>query len=89
MVHLLTFCCLLLFEALSLFFCFLLKIIIVNVFDAENIDTGIIARGLPGASGADLENMVNMAAIKATNENASLVDMSHIDYARDKIILGK
>ena len=40
-------------------------------------------------AGADLENMVNQAALKAAMDGASTVAMQHFDFARDKVIMGE
>lgn len=53
-----------------------------------DIDTDILARGTFGFTGADLENMVNQAALKAAMDGASTVTMQHFDFARDKVIMG-
>lgn len=47
-----------------------------------------LARGTPGFSGADLMNLVNQAAIYASQKRAFRVDMSHFEWAKDKILLG-
>jgi cell division protease FtsH len=52
------------------------------------IDLGVIARGTPGMTGADLENLVNEAAILASRENALSVGMKHLEQAKDKILMG-
>jgi len=52
------------------------------------IDLGVIARGTPGMTGADLENLVNEAAILASRENALSVTMEHLEKAKDKILMG-
>lgn len=48
-----------------------------------------VARGTPGLSGADLANLLNEAAIIAASNSAKEVTMSHIEDARDKILMGK
>ncbi|KAL8572122.1 hypothetical protein ACOMHN_052919 [Nucella lapillus] len=53
-----------------------------------DIDTDILARGTFGFTGADLENMVNQAALKAAMDGATTVSMQHFDFARDKVIMG-
>ena len=52
------------------------------------VDASIIARGTPGFSGADLANLVNEAALFAARENSKLVNMSHFERAKDKIMMG-
>lgn len=53
-----------------------------------DIEVEILARGTTGFTGADLENMVNQAALKAAIDGALTVNMSHFDFARDKVIMG-
>jgi cell division protease FtsH len=55
---------------------------------AEDVDLRIIARGTPGMSGADLENLCNEAALFAARRNASLVTMKDFDEAKDKVMMG-
>ncbi|HET6893435.1 MAG TPA: ATP-dependent zinc metalloprotease FtsH [Pyrinomonadaceae bacterium] len=55
--------------------------------DSE-LDLGWVARGTPGFSGADLANLLNEAAIKATRDNSDAVGRTHIEYARDRILMG-
>ncbi|KAG2223685.1 hypothetical protein INT45_007263 [Circinella minor] len=52
------------------------------------VDASVIARGTPGFSGADLANLVNQAAIKATREKCREVTLHHLEYAKDKILMG-
>ena len=55
---------------------------------ADDVDAAIIARGTPGFSGADLENLVNEAALFAARGNKRLVEMEEFDNAKDKIMMG-
>ena len=55
--------------------------------DAE-LDLSWVARGTPGFSGADLANLLNEAAIAATRDNSEAVGRAHIEYARDRILMG-
>jgi cell division protease FtsH len=55
---------------------------------ASDLDLGWVARGTPGFSGADLANLLNEAAIAATRENSDSVARRHIEYARDRILMG-
>jgi cell division protease FtsH len=55
---------------------------------AEDVELGIIAKGTPGLSGADLENICNEAALLAAREDADRVDMDHFEQAKDKVMLG-
>jgi cell division protease FtsH len=54
----------------------------------QGFDLQWIARGTPGFSGAELANLMNEAAIAATRENADAIGRKHIEYARDRILMG-
>ncbi|WP_333681956.1 ATP-dependent zinc metalloprotease FtsH [Dyella sp.] len=66
----------------------ILKVHMRKVPVASDVDAMVIARGTPGFSGADLANLVNEAALFAARENAREVRMTHLDKARDKILMG-
>ena len=56
---------------------------------APNVDLGVVARGTPGFSGADLANLANEAAIFAVRDNRDIVTADDFFAARDRIILGR
>ena len=55
---------------------------------ADDIELALIARGTPGMTGADLENICNEAALLAARRDADKVDMEDFEQAKDKIMLG-
>ena len=55
---------------------------------STEVDETVIARGTPGFSGADLENLVNQAAIRASRNHSEKVDAIDFDWAKDKIMMG-
>ena len=59
-----------------------------NVLLDRDLDLSWIARGTPGFSGADLANLLNEAAIFATRCHDNAVARQHVEYARDKILMG-
>jgi cell division protease FtsH len=66
----------------------ILKVHMRKVPMADNAKAGVIARGTPGFSGADLANLVNEAALFAARANKRLVDMEDLEKAKDKIMMG-
>ncbi len=54
----------------------------------DDIDLSVIARGTPGFTGADLENMTNEAALLAARRNKDKIDMSDLEDAKDKVLMG-
>ena len=54
----------------------------------ESCNLDIIAKGTPGFSGADLENLVNEAALEAARNDQNLVFMRDFEYAKDKVLMG-
>jgi cell division protease FtsH len=55
---------------------------------SEDVNLGILARGTPGFSGADLANMVNEAALTAARFNRKAVHMYDFEIAKDKVLMG-
>jgi len=55
---------------------------------APDVDLEIIARGTPGFSGADLENLVNEAALLAARQDKDAVSMVDFEMAKDKVYMG-
>jgi cell division protease FtsH len=56
---------------------------------SEEVDVDVIAKGTPGFSGADLENLVNEAALQAAKREDDVVCMYDFEYAKDKLLMGK
>ncbi|XP_073811275.1 ATP-dependent zinc metalloprotease YME1L isoform X2 [Musca autumnalis] len=54
----------------------------------DEIDLDMLARGTSGFTGADLENMINQAALRAAIDGAETVTMKHLETARDKVLMG-
>ncbi len=55
---------------------------------APDVDLEIIARGTPGMTGADLENLANQAALAAVRRDDTVIRMRDFEEARDTILLG-
>lgn len=47
-----------------------------------DVDASVIARGCPGMSGADLQNLVNQAAVKASRDGSKSVQLRHFEWAK-------
>ena len=55
---------------------------------SQDVDIKILARGTPGFTGADLENMVNEAALMAARRGKDRVEMVDFEDAKDKVLMG-
>ncbi len=54
-----------------------------------SVDLGMVARGTPGMSGADLANLVNEAALHAVRRNSTTINMDDFETARDRVMMGQ
>jgi cell division protease FtsH len=66
----------------------ILKVHMRKVPLSDDVRPGVIARGTPGFSGADLANLVNEAALFAARANKRVVSMDEFEQAKDKIMMG-
>jgi cell division protease FtsH len=55
---------------------------------SEDVDLALLARGTPGFAGADLENLVNEAALLAARNNKDRVCMTDFEISKDKVMMG-
>ncbi len=67
----------------------ILKIHSKNIKLADTVELHRIARGTPGFSGADLENLMNEAALLAARADKDRVEMEDLEEARDKVMWGR
>jgi len=66
----------------------ILKVHARNKKLAENVDLSALARRTPGFSGADLENVLNEAAILTVRYKKDIIEMQEIDEAIDRVMMG-
>ena len=66
----------------------ILRIHMRKVPMAADVNLSIIARGTPGFSGADLQNLVNEAALVAARTEKKAVEMVDLEFAKDKVLMG-
>ncbi len=55
---------------------------------AEDVNVALLARGTPGFTGADLENLVNEAALLAARLGKERIEMADLEQAKDKVLMG-
>ncbi|MBN2302242.1 MAG: ATP-dependent zinc metalloprotease FtsH [Lentisphaerae bacterium] len=67
----------------------ILRMHAAEIILSENSDLHKLARGTPGFSGADLENLLNEAALLAARHSKSAVEMADLEEARDKVKWGR
>ena len=66
----------------------ILKYHMKNVQVGTDVEEELLARGTPGFSGAELENLVNQAAVRASRNHSKKVNMLDFEWAKDKILMG-
>ncbi len=66
----------------------ILKVHTRKVPIGDTVDLEVVARGTPGFSGADLENLVNEAALFAARQGRELVETKDLEWAKDKVMMG-
>jgi len=66
----------------------ILKVHLRQKMIADDVDVTVLARGTPGFTGADLENMVNEAALMAARRSKDRVGMVDFEDAKDKVLMG-
>ena len=66
----------------------ILKVHLKKKLVEDNLDVSVLARGTPGFTGADLENMVNEAALMAARRGKDRVEMDDFEDAKDKVLMG-
>jgi cell division protease FtsH len=66
----------------------ILKVHMKKTLVSSDVDPMILAKGTPGFSGADLENLVNEAALYAAKRDAQKVAMVDFEEAKDKVYMG-
>jgi cell division protease FtsH len=66
----------------------ILKVHLRKKVVADDLNVSVLARGTPGFTGADIENMVNEAALMAARRGKDKVDMADFEDAKDKVLMG-
>ncbi|XP_077562229.1 ATP-dependent zinc metalloprotease YME1L isoform X4 [Haemaphysalis longicornis] len=66
----------------------ILQLYLGKVKVAADVSLDVLARGTTGFTGADLENVVNQAALRAAIDAAPAVSMRYLENARDKVLMG-
>ena len=66
----------------------ILKVHMKKIKHSDKVDPRVIARGTPGFSGAELQNLVNESALLAARRGKKIVDMSDMEEAKDKVLMG-
>jgi cell division protease FtsH len=66
----------------------ILKVHAKKTILGDDVDLSILGRGTPGFTGADLENMVNEAALMAARREKDKVEMVDFEDAKDKVMMG-
>lgn len=67
----------------------IIRLYLQKVKYGPDVNVEKLSRGTTGFTGADIENLVNQAALKAAMDGADFVQQKHLEFARDKILMGQ
>uniref|UniRef100_A0A646QDM3 ATP-dependent zinc metalloprotease YME1 n=1 Tax=Hemiscolopendra marginata TaxID=943146 RepID=A0A646QDM3_9MYRI len=66
----------------------ILQFYLSKIKTGTDVDIDVLARGTTGFTGADIENLVNQAAVRAAIDEAAVVTMKYLENSRDKVLMG-
>ena len=66
----------------------ILELYLSKVKYSDDVDVDVLSRGTTGFTGADIENMVNQAALRAAIDGQPSVNMKYMENSRDKVLMG-
>ena len=66
----------------------ILKVHTKNTPLNQDVDLRVLAKSTPGFSGADIENLINEAALKAAKTDKTTISMTDLEFAKDKVLMG-
>jgi ATP-dependent metalloprotease len=66
----------------------IIELYLKKVKSGNDVNAEVLARGTPGCSGADLANIVNIAAIESAIRRQKFVTMEMLEYAKDRVLMG-
>ncbi|VDN06408.1 unnamed protein product [Thelazia callipaeda] len=66
----------------------IIKLYLSRISVSDDVNEDVLARGTTGFSGAEIENMINQAALQAAGEGLMKVSMEHMEEAKDRVMMG-
>lgn len=66
-----------------------LRLYLSRISVNDDVNEDVLARGTTGFTGAEIENMINQAALKAAGEGFMKVTMAHMEEAKDRVMMGE
>lgn len=66
-----------------------LRLYLSRISANDDVNEDVLARGTTGFTGAEIENMINQAALKAAGDGYMKVTMAHMEEAKDRIMMGE
>lgn len=67
---------------------YFLRLYLSRISANDDVNEDVLARGTTGFTGAEIENMINQAALKAAGDGFMKVTMAHMEEAKDRVMMG-